>query len=145
MGDRPHLVTAVTCGAALVLILWLLLVPWDLSEVDRLDRLREQGLQNTWPRVVLVGGSTAAIGAIAAARRRLLGGVFLAGAFITLVGLFVWRTNAARTRGANLWVVGVVFWVPCMAIGFAAAYGVGRLAANLMVHTEEGLDGESSI
>ena len=49
------------------------------------------------------------------------------GAFVALVTLFVWRTCTARTRGANLWLVGVGFWVPTIAVGLAAGYGIGAL------------------
>lgn len=131
MGDRPPLIVAAfACGVALVVVLWLLIVPWDLSEVDRLDRLRKERLDSSWPRVVLVGGVTAVVGSIVASRRRMLGGVFLVAAFLPLVGLFAWRASAARTRGANLWGVAFVLWVPCIAIGLAAAYGIGRLVAR---------------
>jgi hypothetical protein len=131
MGNSPRLlglgVLGLAGGALLVVLLWLVLVPWDLSEVDQFDRLRAEGLQNTWPRVVLVGAAAAVVGAVVTARQPPVGGALLTGAFLAMAVLFVGRTRAATTRGANFWFVGIVLWLPPMALGLAAGYGLGVL------------------
>ena len=135
MGNSPRLlglgVLGLAGGALLVVLLWPVLVPWDLSEVDEFDRLRAEGGHNAWPRVILVGVAAAVLGAVVTACQPPLGRAVLTGAFLAMATLFLWRTQAATTRGANLWAVGLVLRVPVMALMLAAGYKVGLILRRI--------------
>ena len=125
--ERRRRVVSWISGWATVVALWIVILPWDLSEVTADDALRNDGLQNAWPLVVLLVCISAVLGGVVTYRSTLLGESFLWGAGCTFLILFAWRTSVAHTRGANFWLVGLIFYaLPGMAAGFAAAYWTGR-------------------
>src|SRR2546423_996151 len=105
---------------------WLLLVPWDLSELDPNGRpIPGGGGDHFAPRIALAFAVVVAVGLVLAvaipsmsARRfTMWGGVAWA-------LLFAWRAGASRVSGANLWPVSfVMFVVPAVvAATFAVSY-----------------------
>lgn len=119
-------------GAITLIGTWLLLVPWDLSEVDAQDQLRSQGGSNAWPWLVVTVSVVAIVGCVLAYRARGQALSFLVGASCPSVVLFGWRFGVARTRGANLWIAGlIVIWLPTLLFAFGGAYLIGRLLTRL--------------
>ncbi len=101
---------AALLGAVTALRAWLVLVPWDLSEVTTDGRLIEGGGDDSGPQVALVGAAVVVIGVMAIGRRATRGYVptFVAGGLAAWTSLFAWRAGASETVGANMFMVPVV-------------------------------------
>jgi hypothetical protein len=54
--------------------------------------------------------------------------VALVGVALPALALFCFRSATAEVIGANLWVIGALFFAPVLATGTAAAAALGRLA-----------------
>lgn len=106
---------AALAGAAVAVIAWLVLVPWDLSEVSKDGRTIRGGGDDSAPQIALVGGAVVAIGLIAVGQRAIRGQVpaFVAGGLAAWTALFAWRAGVAETSGANMFMVPlVVMFIP---------------------------------
>lgn len=115
-------------GAGLTLGGWMLLVPWDLSEVDAVGNPTSTGGDDAWPAIIGVFFVVAVIGILAA--RFSQQGFAMA---FTLVGagtwtaLFAWRVSTARTTGANMWMIPfLVLVVPAVVGVSAVTYAISR-------------------
>jgi hypothetical protein len=116
---------ALTCLlAAATVVLWWLVFPADWSAVPTADD------PLTYASPVSAGHWTAA--ALGLAVLAVLGG-YARGVLVALVGvalpalaLFCLRSATAGVIGANLWVVGALFFAPVLAVGTAGAAAVGR-------------------
>lgn len=95
-----------------VSVAWVLVVPWDLSDIDSTGRPRD-GLDSHWLSVAAVGVAAAAIGLVAAATRGIAqhGQSIACAAMATWAGLLAWRAFSARMDGASLFLVPFVFVV----------------------------------
>ena len=116
-------------GGLFVLGTWLLLVPWDLSEVDRDGRiLADGGDENAWT-IGLVLALTLVIAFALALfpQQGTRATLFAFGGCIAWALLFAWRVGTARTSGANLFLVPLVlFVIPTVAIAPAVVRAVGK-------------------
>lgn len=113
-----------------MVILWLLLVPWDLSEQGPAGQLRPEGRDSYFgPRIATVVVLAAFAGGVAAFWDSRAGRLFLGGSSAAVLMLFAWRAGSATSAGANLWLAGLLTVViPGTAVAFVAAY---RLAVFL--------------
>jgi hypothetical protein len=100
---------AALAGAAVAVFAWLVLVPWDLSEVSGDGRMLDGGDDNA-PEIALVAVAVVAIGLIAIGRRVTRGDApaFVAGGLAAWAALFAWRAGVSETSGANMFVVPLV-------------------------------------
>ena len=101
---------AAAVGAAVAALTWLLLVPWDLSEVTEDGRPIQGGGDDSGLQVALVGVIVVAIGLVAVARAstRALASTFVAGGLGTWTVLFAWRAGVSETDGANMFMAPLV-------------------------------------
>lgn len=111
-----------------VSLLWLVLIPWDLSEVDENDRIIAGGgddVFGSW-RAAALGAGTFIMNAAASRgglpTRRSVVLTVLVGSF-----WFLWRTGTARTAGANLFIAGwLLFFLPAAVTIAAVGSAAGR-------------------
>lgn len=101
-------------GACLAALLWLVVVPWDLSTVDATGRVIPGRGQAANPEMTGVYLAVLAAGVLMALRgggraRSAVG--LTAGGMAMYVLLFTWRTAVARVVGANLFIVPLVILV----------------------------------
>ena len=101
---------AALSGAVTALLAWLVLVPWDLSEVATDGRTIEGGGDDSGPQIALVGVVVVAIGLMAIARHATRGyaPTYVAGGLAAWTSLFAWRAGTSETSGANMFMVPVV-------------------------------------
>jgi hypothetical protein len=101
---------AALAGAAVAVFAWLVLVPWDLSEVSGDGRMLDGGGDDNAPQIALVAVAVVAIGLIAIGRRATRGAApaFVAGGLAAWAALFAWRAGVSETSGANMFVVPLV-------------------------------------
>ena len=93
-------------GCIVAIAGWLLLVRWDMSEIDAIGRHKVGGGDDLAPRIGLVLAiATAVCSSVAVAWPRLPIGWSAAASSVTWVLLFSWRASVSRTNGANLWPV----------------------------------------
>jgi hypothetical protein len=121
-------------GVAAALLLWLAVVPWDLSEVETVQPVPgydysgsgEGGDEYAFQiAVVLVMVAGLAVGFVLAGRRKARW-LATAGA-ATWAALFCWRAAVARTSGANMWFAGFVIVIAPAAIGVhLAVHAIAR-------------------
>jgi hypothetical protein len=104
-----RIVVAALAGAAVAVFAWLVLVPWDLSEVSGEGRMLDGGDDNA-PQIALVAVAVVAIGLITIGRRatRADAPAFVAGGLAAWTALFAWRAGVSETSGANMFVVPLV-------------------------------------
>ena len=120
-------------GVAVVIALWLLLVPWNLSEEDPTGRLRPEGQDSYYaPRIAAVVVIAAIAGGLAAVRDKQWSRLFLGGSFGGVIALFAWRAGSGTSAGANLWLMSLITVViPGTAIAFVVAYRFGELVRRV--------------
>lgn len=96
-----------SAGASTAVVLWLAIVPWDLSEIDKTGRSIPNGGDDNAPAVALVFGLIAALGFIAAwaQRTRPHAVAFTGAASASWALLLGWRAGVARVIGANMFVI----------------------------------------
>lgn len=114
MSSGRALVAALT-GVAVAVTAWLLLVPWDLSEVTADGRPIEGGGDDSGSQIALVGVIVLALGLAAVTRTstRRKAAAFVAGGLGAWTVLFAWRAGASETAGANMFMAPlVVLFVP---------------------------------
>lgn len=114
--------------SALMSLVWLAVIPWDLSEIDADGRLRPEGgddVFGSWRSAMLAVGwfvSAAGVTAMGLRRRWTLATVVVVGSF-----WFLWRTGSARVNGANLFLAGwVLAFLPAVLLGGAMAAVLGE-------------------
>lgn len=92
---------------------WLLLVPWDLSEVDPDGRMLEKGGDDYGGMIAVVAGVVIAIavGLLFAPRTRRSAPWFAVGGLVTWAVLFTWRAGGSETSGANMFMIPLIFAV----------------------------------
>jgi hypothetical protein len=116
-------------GILVALVAWLLVVPWDLSEVDASGRPLSTGGDDHFAAIGLVYLLVVALGALLAVRngRWVAATGFVFGACLTWVALFAWRAGAARTVGANMFILPLAFLViPAAAVAVFAVTIIAR-------------------
>lgn len=115
MGKGTRTVAAASLGAAFASLAWVVLVPWDLSEVTADGRMLESGGDDNAVQIALVGVAVLAVGLIAMGWDSTRGGApaFVAGGLAVWTVLFAWRAGVAETSGANMFMVPlVVMFIP---------------------------------
>lgn len=114
---------AVVAGALLSLGAWLLLVPWDLSELDADGHMLEQGGDDYAPMIVLVAAAVIAlaVGLLVSPRTRRSAAWFATGGLVAWAVLFAWRTAVSETSGANMFMIPLLFAVIPLTIAVPAA------------------------
>lgn len=115
------------CLVLAMSVLWLGLIPWDLSEVDADGALKPGGgddVFRSWRGVALAVGwfaATVGVAALAVPRRWTLLTVIVVGSF-----WFLWRTGSARVIGANLFLAGwLIAFLPALTFGGGLAVWFG--------------------
>jgi hypothetical protein len=106
-------------------VLWLLLVPWDLSTVDRAGHVYpdfEARGDRAFFRLCAVLLSTACLGAVLSVRQPRASKWFLVGAFFSMLIWYGWRSEAARVLGANFWPISLALAIQPTLILFSAAH-----------------------
>lgn len=125
-------------GVGLALLAWVVLLPWDLSEVDTRGRSLPRGGDDYVTRiavvpviVVIAGLAFIVLPRARAGGERLRGaGPWLtAGGAAAWVTLFAWRTAVARTSGANMFMIPLVFVV--VPVALASVWIVNRVGKRL--------------
>jgi hypothetical protein len=113
--SRGRALLAASTGVAVAVTAWLLLVPWDLSEVTADGRPIEGGGDDSGSQIALVGVIVLALGlaAVTRASTRCQAAAFVAGGLGAWTVLFASRAGVAETEGANLFMAPlVVLFVP---------------------------------
>ena len=113
-------IAALLVGSVLSIGAWLLLVPWDLSEVDARGRVEPSGGDGQFGGIAVVYAIVIVSGAALASWKATRAGAapFVAGAGLTWVVLFAWRAGSARTSGANMFLLPLVLLVvPAAVVG----------------------------
>jgi len=100
-------VGAALSGASVALVAWVLLVPWDLSEITEDGSPIEGGGDDSGLQIAIVGLIVVALGCLAVARpsTRSLAASFVAGGLGAWTVLFGWRAGVSETDGANMFMV----------------------------------------
>jgi hypothetical protein len=117
--QRPRTVVAALTGAAVAVFAWLVLVPWDLSEVSADGQPLEGGGDDSAPQIALVAVAVVTIGWLAIGRRttRTAAPALVAGGLAVWTALFAWRAAVSETSGANMFMVPLVMiFVPVAVI-----------------------------
>jgi hypothetical protein len=117
-GGRFAGVVLLVTGALVGVILWVGLVPWDLSEVDAAGRPLANGGDDHAGSIGLVAVVLTGAGVALATRHRTerAASWFVAGGLAAWAALFAWRAGVAATAGANLFLVPLVAVVVPVAI-----------------------------
>ncbi len=107
-------------GGALAVLVWAVVVPWDLSEVDERGRALPRGGDEYAPEIALVATAVGLTGlALSLSSRTRAGGPWLtAGGLWAWAALFAWRAAVSRVSGANLFMVPLVFFFIPVALVF---------------------------
>lgn len=108
-----HKLGAVAIGAVVALGAWLLLVPWDLSEIDADGRMLDRGGDDHAGMIALVAGVVIAIGIglVVSPRTRPSATWFVLGGLVMWTVLFAWRSAVSEVSGANMFMLPLVFAV----------------------------------
>ena len=120
-----------TAGVVIAVAAWLLLVPWDLSELDANGSMLEGGGDDYGWQIAVVGVVVVLIGLATAlkATTRSAGPVLVASGLTTWSALFAWRAGTAEVSGANTFVVPLVpIMIPAAVLMPLLVRRVGRLA-----------------
>jgi hypothetical protein len=108
----PRLVAALLAGALAGLVAWLVLVPWDLSEIDESGVVIQGGGDDNAGNIAAVAIVLLAVGLVLAfPRTRTSAAAFTLGGYITWAVLFGWRVGSARVSGANFFIIPLVIVV----------------------------------
>jgi hypothetical protein len=112
-------------GAGLAALAWMALLPWDLSEVDKLGRPLPKGGEDYAAEIALVAVVVAVMGLtlLASSKTRRGAGMFAAGGLWTWAALFGWRAAVSRVTGANLFVVPLIVAVVPAALALPVIIG----------------------
>jgi hypothetical protein len=111
--------------------MWLLLVPWDLSELDENGSMLERGGDDYGPQIAAVAVIVVFVGLATAlkATTRSIGPVLVASGLTAWSALFAWRAGTAQVSGANMFVVPLIlFMIPAVVLMPLLVRCVGRLA-----------------
>jgi hypothetical protein len=103
----PRLVAALLAGALAGLVAWLVLVPWDLSEIDESGVVIQGGGDDNAGNIAAVAIVLLAVGLVLAFLQR----TRASAAAFTLGGYVTWRVGSARVSGANFFIIPLVIVV----------------------------------
>jgi hypothetical protein len=128
MKERQHwhaVLAPLVTGALAGVALWILLVPWDLSEVDSSGRPLANGGDDQGGSIGLVAVLLTGAGVLLALSPRTERAApwFAAGGLTAWAVLFAWRAGAAETVGANMFLAPLVVVVVPVAIGVPLLLG----------------------
>jgi hypothetical protein len=118
-------------GAAIAIAAWLLLVPWDLSELDEDGSTLGRGGDGYGPQIAAVAIIVVLVGLATTlkATTRGAGPALVASGLTAWSALFAWRAGTAEVSGANMFVVPLVmFMIPTVVLMPLLVRRVGRLA-----------------
>jgi hypothetical protein len=106
-------VAALVAGASAGLVAWLVLVPWDLSEIDESGVVIQGGGDDNAGNIAAVAIVLLAVGLVLAflQRTRTSAAAFTLGGYVTWAVLFGWRVGSARVSGANFFIIPLVIVV----------------------------------
>ncbi len=124
---------AFAIGTLTAVSIWVAVLPWDLSEVDNFGRATGGGVDDSVPAMVLVVAVVAVAGLTLAlaGRRPAIATALTAGGCLAWAALFAWRAGTARTSGANMFLVPLVFLVSPTAVSLPlVVHRMGRLATR---------------
>lgn len=110
-----------TAAVSVTVVLWLVLLPWDLSEIDAEGNPTGSSLDQRWLSFALILLVILAVGIWAAWLRHPIISVSwtIAGAMMW-AGLFAWRASSARVSGANFWFLAFFLFVGPAAFGVSS-------------------------
>ncbi len=105
-------------GAAVPVAVWLVVVPWDLSEIDASGAMIEGGGDDNAGSIATVAVVVLAMGVVLALlqQTRTVAELFTFGGFIAWAALFGWRAGSSRVIGANFFMIPLLFAVVPAAI-----------------------------
>jgi hypothetical protein len=118
-------------GAAIAVAVWLLLVPWDLAELDENGSTLKRGGDDYAPQIAAVAVIVVLVGLATTLRAttRRAGPALVASGLAAWSALFAWRAGTAKVSGANMFVVPLVmFMIPAVVLMPLLVRRVGRLA-----------------
>jgi hypothetical protein len=125
------LLLGATAGVAIAVATWILLVPWDLSELDANGSTLESGGDDSGWQIAVVGIVVVLVGLATTLKpvTRGAGPVLVASGLTTWSALFAWRAGTAEVSGANMFVVPLVtVMIPAVVLMPVLVRRVGRLA-----------------
>jgi hypothetical protein len=125
------LLLGATAGVAIAVATWILLVPWDLSELDANGSTLESGGDDSGWQIAVVGIVVVLVGLATTLKpvARGAGPVLVASGLTTWSALFAWRAGTAEVSGANMFVVPLVtVMIPAVVLMPVLVRRVGRLA-----------------
>jgi hypothetical protein len=117
-------------GVAIAVAVWLMLLPWDLSELDANGSTLGGGDDYGW-QIAVVGVVVVLVGLATTlkARTRSAGPVLVASGLTAWCALFAWRAGTAEVSGANMFVVPLVtVMIPVVVLMPLLVRRVGRIA-----------------
>lgn len=120
---------AFASGITVALLSWILLVPWDLSEVDERGRQFASGGDGRAAQIGIALLIVAAAGVALAWTDQLntVATVFTVSGSVTWMILFAWRVAVSRTSGANFFVIPLIMFVlPLTILTPLAVRGLAR-------------------
>lgn len=106
-----HKAAAIAAGTAVCLVLWILIAPWDLSELDTAGNVIDNGGDGHATTIFTVLSVLIALGIGAVLASPRLGRIAAIAGFVTWALIFGWRAAVARVIGANLWPLSFVYIV----------------------------------
>ncbi len=110
--------SAALIGGVVALGTWLVVVPWDLSEIGADGQLLDQGGDDNGGLIALVAGVVIVIAVclLMASRTRWSATWFAAGGLATWATLFAWRAGGSETSGANMFMIPLLLAVIPVAV-----------------------------
>ena len=118
-------------GAATAIAMWLLLVPWDLSELDEDGSTLERGGDDYAPQIAAVAVIVVIVGLATTlkATTRRAGPALVASGLAAWSALFAWRAGTSEVSGANMFLVPLVMvMIPATVLMPLLVRRVDRLA-----------------
>ena len=113
MNRVTYTIIALLGGASSAVIAWLLLVPWDLSEIDASGAVIEGGGDDNAAAIAAVAFVVVVLGLllILGEHTRPRATAFTFAGLTAWTLLFAWRAGSARVSGANLFIIPLIFAV----------------------------------
>jgi hypothetical protein len=131
MRGTVTLLLGAIAGVAIAVAVWLLLLPWDLSELDANGSTLQGGGDDYGWQIAVVGVVVVLVGLATTlkAKTRSAGPVLVASGLTAWSALFAWRAGTAEVSGANMFVVPLVtVMIPAVVLMPLLVRRVGRLA-----------------
>jgi len=123
-------------GCALVFVVWRLVLPWHLDEIDEFGRRLTSSADENAGRIGLVFAFAAAVAftLLFVTRKVPIATCFAVGASVSWAVLFAWRASVAQVSGANFFVIPLVGAICPLAL----ALPVAILAVGRRLHDADG-------